>query len=46
MDMKKLIDNLLKREELKDVPIEYISKVVCSIFDIMAKGNVFYKEIL
>ena len=44
MDMKKLIDLLLKREELKEVPISHIFRVVSSIFDVINNGNVFYKE--
>lgn len=44
MDMKKLIDLLLKREELREVPISHIFRVVSSVFDVMKNGNVFYKE--
>ena len=44
MDMKKLIDLLLKREELKEVPINHIFKVVSSLFYILNNENVFYKE--
>ena len=44
MDMKKLIDKLLKREDLKDVPMKFIFLVVSSIFDVMATENVFYRE--
>lgn len=44
MDMKKLIDKLLKREDLKDVPMKFIFLVVSSVFDIMATENVFYRE--
>ena len=44
MNMKKLIDLLLKREELKEVPIAHIFKVVSSLFYILNNENVFYKE--
>ena len=44
MDMKKLIDKLLKREDLKDVPMKFIFLVVSSVFDVMANENVFYRE--
>lgn len=44
MDMKKLIDLLLESENLKDVPMSHIFKVVSSLFDIMKNENVFYKE--
>lgn len=44
MDMKKLIDLLLEKEELKEVPINHIFKVVSSLFNILNNENVFYKE--
>ena len=44
MDMKKFVDKLLKCDELKDVPIDYIFKVVSSVFKVMKNENVFYKE--
>lgn len=44
MDMKKLINKLLKREDLKDVPMKFIFLVVSSVFDVMATENVFYRE--
>ena len=44
MDMKKLIDKLLKREDLKDIPMKFIFLVVSSVFDVMATENVFYRE--
>lgn len=46
MDMRKMIDLLLKKEDLKEIPMEYIFKVVCSVFDVLNNGNVFFKEIL
>jgi len=45
MDMKKLVDLLLKSEELQDVPMEHIFKVISSFFRIVSTENVFYKEI-
>jgi hypothetical protein len=44
MDMKKLIDMLLKSDELKDIPMDSIFRVVSSVFNILNNGNVFYKE--
>lgn len=44
MDMRRLIDLLLEKEDLKEIPVNYIFKVVCSLFDILANDNVFYKE--
>ena len=42
--MKKLVDLLLKRDDLKEIPMSHIFKVVSSVFDIIKDGNVFYKE--
>lgn len=44
MDMKKFTDLLLKREELKDIPITIIARVVSSVFEVLNNGDVFYKE--
>ena len=44
LDMNKLVDLLLKQEELKDVPMKYIFKVVSSVFYIINNEDVFYKE--
>lgn len=44
MDMKKFVNLLLKCDELKDVPMEYIFKVVSSVFKVLTNGNVFYEE--
>lgn len=46
MDMDKFIEAILNRKELKDIPIEYIVIVVCSVFDVLNNENVFYKEFL
>lgn len=44
MDMEKFIEKILNRKELKDIPIEYVVIVVCSVFDVLNNENVFYKE--
>ena len=44
MDMDKFIESLLNRKELKDIPIEYIVIVVCSVFEVLNNENVYYKE--
>lgn len=44
MDMKKFVDKLLKCDDLKDVPMEYIFRVVSSVFKVMKTENVFYEE--
>lgn len=44
LDMNKLVDLLLKQDNLKDVPMKYIFKVVNSVFYIINNEDVFYKE--
>ena len=44
MDMKKFVNLLLKSDDLKDVPIEYIFRVVSSVFNVLKTGNVLYEE--
>ncbi len=44
MNVKKFINLLLKSDELKDVPMDHIFKVVSSVFNILKNGNVFYEE--
>ena len=44
MNVKKFINLLLKSDELKDVPMEHIYKVVSSVFDVLMNGKVFYEE--
>lgn len=44
MNVKKFINLLLKSDELKDVPMDHIFKVVSSVFNILMNGNVFYEE--
>lgn len=46
MDMDKFIESLLNRKELKDIPIEYIVIVVCSVFEVLNNENVYFKEFL
>ena len=46
LDMKKLTDLLLNSEDLKDVPVSIIFKVINSLFYIINNENVFYKEFL
>lgn len=44
MNMEKVINLLLKQEEIKDIPINVVFKVVNSLFHIINTENVFYKE--
>ena len=45
LDMEKVTDLLLKSEDLKDVPVYIIFKVISSFFYIINNENVFYKEL-
>ena len=42
MDMEKFIDYLLDSEDLKDIPIDYVFRVVIRIFEIINAGDCFY----
>ena len=44
MDMEILYDKLTESEEIKDIPIDYIYRVVVCVFKIIDKGECFYKE--
>ena len=44
MDMKKLCEILTQREDLKDIPIIYVFRVACAVFDVINDGECFYKE--
>ena len=44
MDMKKFVNLLLNSDDLKDIPMEYIFRVVSSVFNVLKTGNVFYEE--
>ena len=41
MDMKKFVNLLLKSDDLKDIPMEYIFRVVSSVFNVMKKENYY-----
>lgn len=43
MDVLKLCDRLFEDEDLADIPLEYIFRVVYAVLVIIAEGNVFYK---
>ena len=43
MDILKLCDRLFEDEDLQDIPLEYIFRVVYSVLVIMAEGECFYK---
>lgn len=43
MNMEKFFDKLITREEIQDVPIESICKVVVCVFEIINSGECFYE---
>ena len=42
--MKKLCKKLLENEDIKDIPLEYVIKIVAVLFDIINSGECFYKD--
>ena len=42
--MSKLCKKLLESEEIKDIPLEYIIKVVAVVFEIINSGECFYTD--
>lgn len=44
MDMKKLCKLLFENENIKNIPLEYVIKVVAAIFEIINSGECFYEN--
>lgn len=44
MDMKKLCKKLLENEDIKNIPLEHVIKVLAVIFDIINSGECFYER--
>ena len=44
MDVDKLCDRLLEDETLKDIPLNYIFRIVFSLFSLIESGEFFYKD--
>lgn len=44
MNMEKLYKKLINMDDLKDVPIAQIFKVVVCVFEVIGSGECFYKE--
>ena len=44
MDMEKFCDKLLDDENIKDIPISYVFRVVASVLSLIAEGECFYKD--
>ena len=44
MDMKKFCDELMNDEDLRDIPLTYVFRVVISIFTLIDSGKCFYKD--
>ena len=41
MDMKKLCDMLIQRDDLKDIPIIFVLRVACAVFEIIDSGDCY-----
>ena len=44
MDILKLCDQLFEDEDLRDIPSDYIFRVVYVVFTLIAEGKYFYKD--
>ena len=44
MDIKKLMDKLLKDKELEEIPFIYLYKIVLSLVEAISSGECFYEE--
>lgn len=44
MDMEKLFEIMLNKDEIQDIPMEYVCRVAICVFDIINSGDCFYKE--
>lgn len=42
MDIRKLFNELVKCEELQDIPVMYIMKVLTATFELISSGKFFY----
>ena len=42
--MEKLYDSLMEKEDLKDIPIDYVFRVVICVFEVINSGDCFYKN--
>lgn len=42
--MEKFYEILTERDDIKDIPLEHIIKVVVCVFEIINSGECFYKE--
>lgn len=46
MDIEKLYENLMHREEIKEIPIIYVVTVLTCILDVISSGDCFYEDFL
>ena len=44
MDVWDLFEKLLEEDNIRDIPVEYIVRIVFSVFSLIESGEVFYKH--
>jgi hypothetical protein len=44
MDVGDLFEELLSDETIRDIPIEYVVRIVFSVFSLIESGKFFYKH--
>ena len=42
MDTDKLLEKIFSDKEIRDIPVEYICRVVISVLKIISKGDIYY----
>ena len=42
--MKKLCKELFENDEIKDIPIEYVIRIVAVVFEIINSGECYYQN--
>lgn len=44
MDVWDLFEKLLEEDNIRDIPVEYIVRIVFSVFSLIESGEFFYKH--
>lgn len=44
MDMEKFCDKILNDETIADIPVDFVFRIVFSVFSILASGECFYSH--
>ena len=42
--MERFFDNLIESDDLRDIPIDFVFRVVVKVFELINSGMFFYRE--